>query len=705
MHKKVLAALIGGLFLYAGSSVQAQATEQSNVANEKKSEEKVVILGKRAKRISKGATGLSLEIKDTPQSISVLTNEQIKQFGASDINAALRLASNINVEEFETNRTSYMSRGYNIINTQIDGTGTPNEWAMVTGAMDSFGYNKIEVIRGANGLLTGVGNASGTINYVRKRPSNHPQREFNASIGSYKFKRLEADISQPLTDDGRWSMRIVGATENKDAHIRGLHNKRHFMYGVIDGQIGDDSTLTFGYSYQDAKTKGNSWGGLVYLYSDGSQAQWDQSASTAQDWTQWNTNNQTAFLEFTHSLNQDWEAKATLNHRKFSDNNKLFYTYTQTGIDKKTGLGLMGYPGNWPTDDSSTLMDLSLSGDFVWFGLPHQLTLGASYASGDRKQYQKVADSNSPAWGELPGFPYGGNVVAEPVWGNKVLNSDIENQRTRLYSAGAFSLTPDLKAIVGVNAISLTRKGQSENKNVLQKEEKISPYAGLTLDLNEQALVYASYSDIYQNQDSQDIKTNYLPASKGVNYELGIKSDWLNKNLLTTLAWFDAKQKGLATFGGTSATGISYYIPVDIRSRGLEAEITGRVSSSLEAVLAISKLKLTGNDGKDIYEWVPRQTVNFMLRGNLPQDSKVSWGLSGQWRSQTSKINAVVPNVRLVQKSYAVLNAYAAYQLNKEMSIRFNLNNLSDKKYISSLLYESYYAAPRNASLSINYKL
>ena len=150
--------------------------------------ETILITAKRDDRISKGATGLNLEIKDTPQSISVVTQERMENFGADDINSALRLATGINVEEWETNRTNYMARGFEIKNTQIDGVGLPNDWGIVTGAMDSFGYEKIEVIRGANGLLTGVGNSSGTINYVRKRPTNVAQGSIAAIASARSMK-------------------------------------------------------------------------------------------------------------------------------------------------------------------------------------------------------------------------------------------------------------------------------------------------------------------------------------------------------------------------------------------------------------------------------------------------------------------------------------------------------------------------------------
>jgi outer membrane receptor for ferric coprogen and ferric-rhodotorulic acid len=94
-----------------------------------------------------------------------------------------------------------------------------------------------------------------------------------------------------------------------------------------------------------------------------------------------------------------------------------------------------------------------------------------------------------------------------------------------------------------------------------------------------------------------------------------------------------------------------------------------------------------------------------MVNGRIPAQQQVSWGLSGQWRSATSKINALVPTVSLNQQAYALINAYLGYAINKEMTIRLNLNNLGNKKYISSLVYESNYGAPRNAMLSFNYKL
>src|SRR5689334_18760148 len=301
-------------FVAAGLAVGA-LLPLTSFADDAGETQEVLIIGVRDNRTSTGATGLALDLKDTPQSISVVTSDMMESFGANNLNDALRLATGINVEAWEINRTNYEARGFEIKNTQLDGVGLPNNWGLVTGAMDSYGYDKLEVIRGANGLLTGVGNSSGTINYVRKRPLNERRAEVSLTGGSYDLKRLEADYSTPLVDSGDWAARVVIAGEDEDSYLHGLQNNRFFSYGVIDGQLTEHSTLAVGYSYQRAHTQGNMWGALVFVNSDGTQAEFDRSATTTQDWTRWETKNQNAFIEYAYQLPRDWELKVGYNYR------------------------------------------------------------------------------------------------------------------------------------------------------------------------------------------------------------------------------------------------------------------------------------------------------------------------------------------------------------------------------------------------------
>lgn len=690
LHLSGLAAVGAALFL----STPALGAQPAGPVEE------ILIIGKREHRTSEGATGLAMDIMNTPQSISVVDRAMMDTYGATNINDALDLATGIRVERWETNRTNYESRGFEIKNTQIDGIGLPNNWGLVTGAMDAFGYEKIEIIRGANGLLTGVGNASGTINYVRKRPINSPEGSIRLAAGSWERWRLEGDFSTPLTDSGNWAGRLVVADESSDAYLRGLENDRTFVYGVIDGQLTPSSTLSVGYSWQDADTDGNMWGALVFTNSDGSQAEWDTDASTTQDWTYWDTINQTAFVEYDYLLPNDWELKLSYNYRSFEDENQLFFAYTLEGLDPATGEGLLGWPGKWPTEDQAHLFEVSLSGSFEVFGESHEAILGVSHASGERKQYTHPADPASPAWGLLPGFPYPGDAVPEPAWGPKALDSKTDDELRRYYGATRLNFGR-LSTILGFNAIDFERESTTLAQEL--RESEISPYVGVSYAVTDAFNVYASYSDIYQPQDFYDITGAYLEPTKGVNYELGAKASWFDDRLLTTFAVFKADQKGLGTFAGLDpASGRYYYEGEDVYSEGYELEVSGAVNDHINLVLGYTALELEDEDDADAYTWVPRDSVNVALNASLPQLQTVDFGLAGRWQSDISKVDGYT-GIEVEQDSLVLVDAFVRWNVSPRSLVQVNVNNVTDEKYITSLFEIGYYGAPRNVLVSYQY--
>ncbi len=681
--------------------------------------EAVLVTAKRADRVSKGATGLDLDIAETPQSISIVTSGQMDLFGATSLNDALRLATGINVEEWETNRTNYTSRGYEIKNTQIDGIGLPNNWGIVTGAMDAFGYEKIEVIRGANGLLTGVGNAAGTINYVRKRPTNDTTGTLEVSAGSWDTYRVEADYSTPFTDSGSWAGRLVVAAQEGDSWLRAKSDDRVFVYGVVDGQIGDRSTLTLGYSYQDANTDGNMWGALVFSYKDGSQATWPRNASTSQDWTFWDTENQTAFAEFTYALSEAWDVKLSYNYRSYEDLSQLFYVMTfddpSTGTDENPiydpGLfpdntGLLAWPGSWPTKEDAHLVDLTLDGEFGAWGRAHQAILGLSYSRSQGTQYMRPVSDTDPAWlMPLPAFPYAGDVVPEPIWGDVIVDSTMNQRLKRAYGATRLDLSDRFTAIAGFNWSEYHRDGMpSGGGRFDQTESEFSPYAGLTFRIVDNVLAYASYSDIYQPQDQDDINGNYLDPSKGVNYEIGVKADWFDERLVTTVALFTAEQKNLATFAGLNPdTQQYYYVGIDVESKGVELEAAGQLNEYVDLVVGFTALKLEDEQGAEIYTWVPRRTANMVLSSRIPGFDQLHLGLNGRWQSDIWTVDGTNGGV-VRQDSYATLNLFAGWDVTPNANIRVNANNITDEKYIGSLYQVGFYAAPANYTVTFGYK-
>lgn len=694
------------------ASAQPPATDPESTGNDEASTlDTILVTGQRAGRVSNGATNLNLAIKDTPQSISVVSAEQMQDFGANTVNDALELATGINVEDAETNRTYYMARGFDILNTQVDGVGMPNSWGVVQGAIDSFIYEKVEVIRGANGLLTGVGNASGTINYVRKRPTNDEEGSVGISYGSWNTRRVEADYSTPFSNDGRWAGRVVAGWEKGDSYVDFLHNDRRFLYGVIDGQIGENTTLTLGYSYHAADSDGAMWGALQLANNDGTQAEFPRSASTAQDWTYWNTQDKTAFIELSYALGDNWTLKGTYNYRDSSDDEKLFYAWNAEGLDPITHEGITASPGRYAGGGKGHHVDVSLSGHFQGFGREHELVLGVAQARSsthtDTWDVVNDVEAGDPdPYAPMPAFPYPGDAIAEPIWGPRYVYESGDQDLSRVYGALHLSLSDRAKAIIGFNHARFHRGGEyAWEETYSQTQSKFSPYAGLTFDLNDRVLAYASYSDIYQPQDQTDINQHYLDPTKGVNYEVGLKASWFDSRLLTSLAVFSAEQKNLATLAGVTNDDepLWYYEGQDVTSKGVELEATGKLNDYVDLVVGYTALKLDGAEGSDSYPWVPRRTANMALSARLPSTPSVRLGVSGRWQSKTS--NWDDNQIAMIhQDAYATVNVFGEWSINDDVSLRANVDNITNKKYLTSMYYVGYYGAPRNYTLSLNWK-
>ena len=690
--------VISSLVLAIEFQAYAQEIHPDAVVEENNTQlEEMLIVGVRQNRVSQGATGLTMAIDETPQSISIITADLIKNYGANNLNDALKLAPGIGVEEWETNRSNYTSRGFEIKSTQIDGVGLPNDWGIVTGAMEAYGYEHVEVIRGANGLLTGVGNSSGTINYVRKRPTNENEGEIGVSLGSYDFQRINADYSALLTESGSWAARVVVATEDKESHIDGLDNDRSYIYGVVDGQLTDRSTITAGFSYQDANTDHNMWGGLLFNYTDGTQAEWENSATTTQEWTMWDTISQTAFIEYAYIFDNDWELKLTYNRQDFEDKSKLFYA--SGSIDKDTGLGLLGWPGRYDSEFSSDILDLTTIGSYGLFGREHEVTFGLSSAKSKQRRYQHGFDyGNTPAYGATPSFPYTLDAIPEPLWFGKEKYSDIDVTLTRFFGSTKFNVSEQLFVIAGFNAIKYNREGINSTVDIDNDESEISPYAGATYAITDDINAYVSYSDIYQPQEQYNLQGEFLDPTKGVNYEAGVKTQWFDNNLLVTFAVFTAEQENLANYAGLNPAGQYYYKGIDVKSKGFEVEMVGAIADNLNILLSYTLLSMEDYTGEEANEWAPRNTVNFSVDYTLPQIPEFKFGFGGKWQSEALNTTAGVE-----QDSYLLVNAFASWDVTDKLNIQANINNLTDEKYINSLINVGYYGAPANGTVALTY--
>lgn len=212
------------------------------------------------------ATPLGLSIRETPQSVSVITQQRMQDQGLNTIAQVMAQTPGITLFSLGSERTGFTSRGYSITNYQLDGVSTHSENLGLNAIpsqslADMALYDRIEVLRGASGLMTGAGDASGAINMVRKKPTAQFQASVEGELASYDERRAMADVSGPLNETGSVRGRLVTVYEEGDSIIDDYSRDKKVVYGVVEADLSRDTKLTAGVTHQRKRSNGS----LSYL--------------------------------------------------------------------------------------------------------------------------------------------------------------------------------------------------------------------------------------------------------------------------------------------------------------------------------------------------------------------------------------------------------------------------------------------------------
>lgn len=656
-------------------------------------------------RASAAATGLALSLKDTPQSISIVTQQRIEDQRLQNLTELLANTTGISASINDGNRMTYYARGFPITNFMYDGiptAGTSN-WYAGEAELDAALYDRVEVVRGATGLLTGAGNPAASINLVRKRADSKVLAgELSLGAGSWSNHRGSVDLSTPISADGRIRGRLVAAYQDSDSYVNLSSVKKKVFYGVIDADLTPSTKLSAGADYQDNDPKGTPWGGFPLWYSDGSRTNWDRSATPAADWAYWATQTKTAFANLEHRFDNDWKANLGLTHSKQALDTKLIFLIGWPDVSTGAGMRAIGSIYNGYREQDS--INAQLGGPIELLGRKHELTFGLlSSAQKYRYDYQQAQDLAPVVFGNGWDGSY-----PEPGWSpTRTLDQGKVTQRG-YYGAARFSLSDAMNLIVG-GRYSTWR---DSNVDYLREDHKFIPYAGLTYDLGSSTTAYASYTSIFNPQDARDRSGRYLDPIVGKNFELGVKNSLYGGKLNTSLALFRIQQENLAQADGdlTIPDGLdqAYYGAKGVRSNGVDFEVSGEIQPGWNVSGGFTHY--TAKDASDaaVNTNQPRTLLRvfttYRLNGSL---SGLTLGGGVNWQSSNHTIaNGPNGRERVQQHAYALFNLMARYQFNSRTSLQVNVNNLFDQKYYSQIGYYSHgaWGAPRSVMATLNHK-
>jgi outer membrane receptor for ferric coprogen and ferric-rhodotorulic acid len=666
---------------------------------------------------AKTATPLSLSLRDTPQSISVVTQQRIEDQGLVTVTDVVNNVTGVSVNQYETNRAGFTARGFDIDNLQID--GIPTTWDQAWSSGEVMGtlavYDRVEVVRGATGLMTGAGNPSAAINLVRKRATS---KELTGSaelaIGSWNDYRTQLDVSTPLNKEGTVRARVVGEYNQRDSWIDLVENKSKTIYATVEADLTPKTLLSVGYTRQETDPKGPMWGGLPYWYTDGSPTNWDVSKTSAAGWTSWSTEYYNAFANLEHEFDNGWKVRASVTHSDRKADSYLLYV---SGVpDRATGLGMFPFAGSYVTHTKQDDIGLHASGPFQLFGRKHEAAFGYQHSEQKFNSDSRAADFGS-ASSDIGDFNHwNGAAYPTPTWGAASFYESSVTRQEALYGVARFAITDPLKLIVGARVTNYTKTGHGlwtpayEVKN----EHEVTPYAGLVYDLNDSWSAYASYTEIFQPQNMKNLAGSTLDPITGKSAETGIKGEFFDGRLNVSAAVFKIRQDNLGQAAGLVDRGglpEAYYVGTKgATSKGIEFEVSGQLAKGWNATAGYTSFKAEDASGAEFNSVYPRKLLRLYTTYNLPGElSKFTVGGGVNWEGRTYTIDPNAPastNGRIEQEAYSLVNLMARYEISKNLSAQFNLNNALDKKHFG--MFAAYgaitYAAPRSASVLLKYR-
>ncbi|MBX6227977.1 Fe(3+)-pyochelin receptor FptA [Pseudomonas aeruginosa] len=643
-----------------------------------------------------------LKPRELPQSASVIDHERLEQQNLFSLDEAMQQATGVTVQPFQLLTTAYYVRGFKVDSFELDGVpallgntaSSPQDMAI---------YERVEILRGSNGLLHGTGNPAATVNLVRKRP----QREFAASTtlsaGRWDRYRAEVDVGGPLSASGNVRGRAVAAYEDRDYFYDVADQSTRLLYGVTEFDLSPDTLLTVGAQYQHIDSITNMAG--VPMAKDGSNLGLSRDTYLNVDWDRFKWDTYRAFGSLEQQLGGGWKGKVSAEYQEADS--RLRYAGSFGAIDPQTGDGGQLTGAAYKFKSIQRSLDANLNGPVRLFGLTHELLGGVTYAQGETRQ-------DTARFLNLPNTPvnvyrWDPHGVPRPQIGQYTSPGTTTTTQKGLYALGRIKLAEPLTLVVGGRE---SWWDQDTPATRFKPGRQFTPYGGLIWDFARDWSWYVSYAEVYQPQaDRQTWNSEPLSPVEGKTYETGIKGELADGRLNLSLAAFriDLENNPQEDPDHPGPPNNPFYISGGkVRSQGFELEGTGYLTPywSLSAGYTYTSteyLKDSQNDSGTRYStFTPRHLLRLWSNYDLPwQDRR--WSVGGGLQAQ-SDYSVDYRGVSMRQGGYALVNMRLGYKIDEHWTAAVNVNNLFDRTYYQSLSnpnWNNRYGEPRSFNVSL----
>ncbi|MGO2155072.1 MAG: ferrichrome porin FhuA [Serratia proteamaculans] len=664
-------------------------------------------VGTYAAKHSATGTKTDTPLVKTPQSVSVVTREEMDMRQSETVKSALAYTPGVMVGNRGAS-TAYDAvniRGFSSVGTNmyLDGLKLQDDNYSIY-QIDPYFLERAEVLRGPSSVLYGKSNPGGVVALVSKRPTTESLREVQFKMGTDNLFQTGFDFGGALDDDGVYSYRLTGLARDEDQQQVGEKSKRYAVAPSFSWRPDDRTSLTFLSSFQDDPSVGfYGWLPKEGTVQNGINGKLPTSFNDGEPgYNNISRKQQMVGYAFEHGFDDVWTVRQNLRYSKMDVDYRSIYGQ---GISPTNPAELTRGVMNSKEHLSSFAVDTQAQAKFATGLVDHTLLMGVDYMRMRNDVVYQYGSASSL------------NVVA-PEYGNQSYTitggaSQVNRQeQTGLYVQDQAEWNQWVLTLGGRYDWSDTNSTNrlTENSVSRQKDNEFTGRAGLNYVFENGIAPYVSYSESFEPTSGTDVSGNTFAASKGKQYEAGVKYAPKDRPITASMAIYqltktnnkvaDPNNKFASIQGG------------EIRSRGVEFEAKAALSANLN--LLGSYTYTDAEYSKDTTQ-----------QGNTP--AAIPKHMASLWADYTFHETAISgltlgSGVRYVGssygdeantfkvKDYTVVDAAIKYDLARfnlpGSSIGINVNNLFDKEYVSSCFatYGCYWGAERQVVATATFR-
>ncbi len=647
------------------------------------------------------ATKTDTPLIETPQSVSVITLDQMSERNVQTLSQAIGFTSGVGIETYgtETRFDWFNIRGFDESTYGLFRDNSRWQSGMVEGQIDPYELQEVDVIKGPSSVLYGQNTPGGLVNLVTKRPESEPSYEVVLDFGSYSRKQVEADFGGPIDGAAHWRYRLVGLFRDSDTQVNFVPDDRRLFAPALTWAPSEKTTLTFLADYQHDNT-----GWSQFLPAEGTFMANPYGRIPTDFFTgqpgfdffrrqQWS-----AGYLFEHRLNRVWTIRQTSRYSKIMfDGDDAFggglqsdlRTLNRFGFSEALTLGLY-------TLDNQALAQ------FKTGSVEHSVLFGVDYSHAYSVTVSGFSlappiDILAPNYNQVIPTPVTYSNAQQPSW------------QTGLYFQDHVKFARHVVATLSGREdwTNLTTRQLVGNTTSVQTPNQFTWRAGITYLSDAGIAPYFSYSTSFLPTAGVNYFGAPFKPTTGDQYEAGLKYQPKRSDTFITASFFNVTEHNVETPDPTNP--LNTLQTGAIRSRGVEFEGVASIFHGLDVHASYSYLDEKVTETTDPTQLgkrptlIPKQLAALTWNYTVTRSEFAGFGVGFGVRYVGT--TAGDPQNTFILPGYTLFEASARYDWRK---IRFQVNamNAGDKIYVPVCTSISYcnYGYRRNVIGSVIYR-